>query len=180
MEELPLIISSARLLVLDVETTGWSPQVEAITEIAAVRLEGANRFVVMDTLVDPGFSIPASITSLTGISDATVRGAPRISEVLDTLLNLASSSVIVGHNVGFDLGFINMALQRNGRPALGRPWVDTAALARATVRHKVPNCRLSTLASSLALANRPSHRALADALTTADLLEHLVSLMDTS
>src|SRR5690606_25031606 len=70
--------------------------------------------------------------------------------------------------------FLSAALERDGRPRLTNPVVDTCALARRLVRDEVPNCKLDTLASRLRLDHRPSHRALDDALATADLLHALL------
>ena len=79
-----------------------------------------------------------------------------------------------GHNVRFDLSFLNAALTRHDRPTLTNPSVDTCSLARRLLRDDVPNCKLDTLASRLRLDHRPSHRALDDALATTDLLHVLI------
>ena len=111
---------------------------------------------------------------LTGITSAMVSRAPKIEHVLPTLLEFLGGGVIVGHNVGFDLGFLNAALERSGR----EPWkgqrIDTLAISRRLIRNDVPNHKLSTLARCLRLNNQPSHRALDDAKATADLLHHLL------
>jgi DNA polymerase-3 subunit epsilon len=76
--------------------------------------------------------------------------------------------------VAFDLRFLQAALAGSGRARIANRWVDTCALARRLVRDEVPNCQLATLAERLRLAHRPSHRALADALATGDLLHALL------
>ena len=103
-----------------------------------------------------------------------VSRAPRIEHVLPTLLEFVGDAVIVGHNVGFDLAFLNAALQRSGRDVWQGAKVDTLAVARRLVRDDVPNHKLSTLAKYLRLPNQPSHRALDDAKATADLLHRLL------
>src|SRR5207248_3764799 len=70
--------------------------------------------------------------------------------------------------------FLDAALVRADRPRLANAFVDTCALARRLVRDEVPDCRLGTLASRFRLAHRPTHRALDDALATADLLHALL------
>jgi DNA polymerase III subunit epsilon len=100
--------------------------------------------------------------------------APRIDNVLPTLLEFIGDAVIVGHNVSFDLGFLRAALERAGHLRLSNPSIDTVALARRLVRDEVPNCRLGTLAAHLRLDHQPSHRALDDALATGDLLHFLL------
>jgi len=160
--------------VIDLETTGGSPAACEITEVGAVKLRGGECLGTFQTLVNPGAAIPPAITVLTGITEAMVLPAPRIAEVLPSLLEFVGGSVIVGHNVRFDLSFLDAALATNGRARLANRWIDTAALARRLVFDEVPNCRLGTLADRLRLAHKPTHRALADALATGDLLHALL------
>src|SRR3546814_8938645 len=103
-----------------------------------------------------------------------VRPAPTIDHVLPSLLEFIGDAVFVGHNVRFDKGFVDAALARAHRDQLPNPTVDTCALARRLVRDEVPNCKLGTLAERLRLDHRPTHRALDDALATADLLHLLL------
>jgi DNA polymerase-3 subunit epsilon len=100
--------------------------------------------------------------------------APPIEVVLPSLLEFLGGAVLVGHNLRFDVSFLDAALLRSGRPRLSARTVDTCALARRLVRDEVPNCRLGTLADRFRLPHRPSHRALDDALATCDLLHALL------
>ena len=99
---------------------------------------------------------------------------PRVRAVLPALAEFLGGTVIVGHNIRFDVSFLNAALHREGWPRLANPVVDTVALARRLVRDEVPNCRLGTLADRFRLDHRPCHRALDDALATTDLLHLLL------
>lgn len=160
--------------ILDLETTGGDRSTDVITEIGAIKMRGGVNLGTFQTLVNPGRAIPPSITVLTGISEAMVIPAPRIEQVLPSLLEFCRDSVIVGHNVRFDVGFLNAALTRSKRPILSNTSIDTLALARRLVRDEVPDCRLGTLASRFRLDHQPSHRALDDALATSDLLHLLL------
>jgi DNA polymerase-3 subunit epsilon len=160
--------------VIDLETTGGSAETCGITEVGAVKVRGGACLGTFQTLVNPGAAIPPEITVLTGITQAMVLPAPRIETVLPSLLEFIGSAVVVGHNVRFDLGFLRAALERDERPRLTNRWIDTCALARRLIADEVPNCRLGTLASRLRLDHQPSHRALDDALATADLLHLLL------
>jgi DNA polymerase-3 subunit epsilon len=160
--------------VLDLETTGGNRHDDRITELGAVKVQGGACLGTFQTLVDPGRAIPPSITVLTGLTDALVASAPRIGAVLPSFLEFVGDAVVVGHNVGFDLAFLRAACERHDRPPLANTVVDTVALARRLVRDEVPDCRLGTLASRFRLDHRPSHRALDDALATADLLHLLL------
>jgi DNA polymerase-3 subunit epsilon len=160
--------------VIDVETTGGSPATAALTEIAAAKYQGGECVGELQSLVDPGCSVPPLISLLTGITDAMVVDAPPVSSVLPSLLEFVRGSVIVGHNIGFDLSFLDAALDDNGYGPLANTTVDTLALARRLVRPDVPNCKLRTLAAALRLEHLPSHRALDDVRATADLLHRLI------
>jgi DNA polymerase-3 subunit epsilon len=103
-----------------------------------------------------------------------VEKAPSIAAVLPSFLEFLGDSVIVGHNVQFDLGFLNAALTRGNYAKPSNKVVDTLALARRLVRDEVPNCKLSTLSRCMNLPKRAAHRALEDALTTSDLLHVLL------
>ena len=82
--------------------------------------------------------------------------------------------MVVGHNVRFDISFLQAALLRTDRPRLDNRSLDTYGLARRLVRDEVPNLKLGTLASRLRLGHTPTHRALDDALATGDLLHVLL------
>ena len=161
-------------MVVDVETTGGSPASASLTEVAAARYRGGERLGTYQTLVRPDERIPPLITALTGISDEMVSGAPRVGEMLPSFLEFVGGAVLVGHNLRFDLSFLDHALTSTGRDRLSNATVDTLALSRRLVRDMVPNCKLGTLASSLRLPHQPSHRALADVLATGDLLHALL------
>ena len=173
-DDLGTPLDGVTFCVLDLETTGASPQACAITEIGAVKVRGGVCLGTFQTLINPGVAIPPSITVLTGITEAMVFPAPPIAQVLPTLLEFIGGSVVVGHNVRFDLSFLQAALRDAQQPRLANRWTDTCAIARRLVRDEVRDCRLHTLATHFRLAHRPSHRALDDALATTDLLHALL------
>ena len=173
-DDLGTPLAEVTFCVVDLETTGGSPVHDRITEVGAVKVRGGECVGTLATLVNPGRSIPPSITVLTGITTNMVAPAPNIESVLPSLCEFIGDAVVVGHNVRFDLGFLNAALERSGRERLGNQRVDTCALARRLVRGEVPNCKLGTLAKRFRLPHQPAHRALDDALATADLLHVLV------
>jgi DNA polymerase-3 subunit epsilon len=173
-DELGIPLSDTTFCVLDLETTGTNREHDLITEIGAVKVRHGECLGTFQTLVNPGRAIPPKISVLTGLTDALVSTAPRIEGVLGPFLEFIGDAVVVGHNVGFDLAFLRAAVERTGRSPFTPTVVDTVALARRLVRDEVPDCRLGTLASRFRLDHRPSHRALDDALATADLLHFLI------
>jgi len=174
LDDLGLPLSKVTFVVLDLETTGGSPHDCAITEVGAVKLRGGECLGRFETLVNPGVPIPPLITVLTGITEAMVLPAPRINEVLPPLLEFIGDAVIVGHNIRFDLSFLDAAMIANDRARLANRHVDTLAIARRLVRDEIPNLRLSTLARHFRVPTEPNHRAFADAQATAEVLHALL------
>lgn len=160
--------------VLDLETTGGSPRDCAITEIGAVKYRGGRLLGTFQTLVDPGLPIPPFITILTGITEAMIVEAPDIAAALPAFLEFIGDAVIVGHNVRFDLSFLNAAAIEHGYPRLTNDTVDTAALSRRLIRDEVRNLRLQSLAAHFRSPVTPNHRALEDARATAHVLHGLL------
>jgi DNA polymerase-3 subunit epsilon len=173
-DDLGTALHEVTFVVIDLETTGGSANSCAITEVGAVKLKGGECLGTYQTMVDPGCAIPPEITMITGITEAMVMRAPRMEAVMPSLLEFIGDGVIVGHNIRFDIGFLNAALAQQGREPLHHRSIDTLALARRLLRDEVPNCKLGTLADRLRLSHTPSHRALDDALATGDLLHFLL------
>ena len=173
-EDLGTPLSEVTFCVVDLETTGGSPNDCAITEVGACKVRRGEVVGTFHSLVNPNCHIPAYISHLTGIDEITVAEAPMIDGVLPNLLEFAKDTVLVAHNARFDVSFINVALERGGYPRLSNDVVDTAKLARKILAGEVPNNRLETLARHLRCAHRPSHRAYPDVLATIDVLHHLI------
>ena len=173
-DELGTPLHEVTFCVLDLETTGGSPGNHAITEIGAVKVRGGERLGRFETLVNPGMAIPPLITVLTGITEAMVLPAPTIAEALPAFLEFLGDAVIVGHNVRFDISFLDAACAARGLDRLTNRRTDTLGLARRLVRDDVPNLRLSTLARHLRVPTEPVHRAMADAQATAEVFHVLL------
>jgi DNA polymerase-3 subunit epsilon len=163
-------------VVVDVETTGWSPEDARITEIGAVRMRAGQVLGEFSTLVDPAMPVPPDIEALTGISSSMVATAPAPADVLPAWLRFAQGGVLTAHNARFDLGFLTAACGSCGLPWPDFAVLDTVTLARQVlVRGEVPDCKLGTLAAYFETPAAPSHRALADARATAAVLDVLIT-----
>ncbi|HEU5107474.1 MAG TPA: DEDD exonuclease domain-containing protein [Micromonosporaceae bacterium] len=172
-DDLPL--HRTTFVVLDLETTGGSPDGGGITEVGAVKVCGGEELGVLATLVNPGEPIPPFITVLTGITQAMVIPAPPIEQVLPSLLEFLRGAVLVAHNAPYDVGFLRAACARHGYRWPNPRVLDTVALARRVlIRDEVPNRRLGTLAGYFRTPHQPTHRALDDAKATVDVLHALI------
>ncbi|MDO9122526.1 MAG: 3'-5' exonuclease, partial [Anaerolineaceae bacterium] len=155
------------MVAIDIETTGLDQNKDAITEIAAVRFSGHRVEAEWTKLVNPGRPIPPMITQLTGISNEMVRNAPPIQAVIKELADFVGDDPVVGHNVRFDLGFLqkHRILQYN-------KVVDTYELA-SIILPSNSRYNLGTLGSTLGSLIPNSHRALDDARLTHAVLHAL-------
>jgi len=154
------------LVVFDVETTSRDPRLGALVEIAAVKVLDGRIADRWSTLVDPGQPIIGH--QLHGLTDADVKGSPAPAEAARQLLAWAGDATLVGHNVGFDIGFVEAALGDGTRIAAGR-YLDTLTIARDAWPDQ-DVFKLGELAGFYGLEPKPNHRALPDAEATAELV----------
>jgi DNA polymerase-3 subunit epsilon len=176
LDELDEPLRMTTFTVVDLETTGGAAATDGITEIGAVKVRGGEVIGEFQTLVDPGQPISAFVSVLTGITDSMVSTAPPVGAVIASFLEFARGTVLVAHNAPFDIGFLRAACQSHDHSWPSFAVVDTAVLARRVLtRDEVPNCKLATLAQFFHAEVQPTHRALADARATVDVLHALIA-----
>ena len=168
----PVADFPADYVVLDVETTGLKSRHHRITEIAVVRVSTSGDELVWSTLVNPERRVPRQISRLTGIDNQMVATAPRFASVAPTIQQLIGDLLIVGHNVSFDIGFLNAELVRCGLPKLINQSLDTLALADALIPD-IRRLSLTEVARHLGVQRSEAHRAAADAEATLRVLGKL-------
>ena len=158
-------LSHARYVVFDLETTGLSTRYDRITEFGAVVFEGGQITQQIDFFVNPEIPIPEKVQKKTRITDEMVKDAPKIEDAIDRILEVFQDSIIVSHNITFDVGFINEALRRLNREPLANPAIDTLSLSRYMFPENNIH-RLGTLARNLGIMTYnedEAHRADFDA-----------------
>lgn len=162
-------------VVFDVETTGLKPYSQRIIEIAAIRFRGGREDEVFSTLVQPDRALPAQIVSLTRITDDLLADAPRFDAIAAPLLAFLGDDLIIGHNVSFDLAFLDAELRRAGHLSTLNARLDTLALAQRILSGQ-RRWNLDAVARALGLrvaGNR--HRAEADTRLTAAVFAKLLA-----
>jgi DNA polymerase III epsilon subunit family exonuclease len=166
----------AEFVVVDTETTGTDPKMADLVEIAAVRVRGRELVDRWSTLVNPGRPIVGN--QLHGLTDKDVAGAPAPAEAVRQLLAFVGDGTIVGHNIGFDIGFLQQA---HGEGFRFEPssYLDTLVLARETFPGVPESYKLADLARFLGVESVTSHRALPDAEATAQVMLWLASDLTT-
>lgn len=150
--------------VLDLETTGFSPITEKITEIGVMKVQGGKVIDKFSCFVNPEKPIPARVIEVTNITDDMVAGAETIDKVFPKLLDFIEGSVLVAHNAAFDVGFL-----KHNAKVLGYDfdftYVDTLTLAQE-IFPDFKTYKLGRIAKHLGFKVEVAHRALDDVDTT--------------
>lgn len=152
--------------VIDVETTGLDPEVDAIVEIALVSVAvdpPRVRAVAIDVMLDPGVPIPPEASAIHHITNAMCAGKQSFEDIRNTVLGYEDSGIFAAHNASFDSGFIG---------ATREPWICTMRVAKH-LWPDAPGYGNQVLRYWLNLdveTEAPPHRAGSDALVTAELL----------
>lgn len=155
--------SDIDFVVLDVETTGLSPfNGDRVIEIGAVKVHGEEIVDQFHSLIDPQRPLSYEAFLVNGISSEMLKGAPTADQVLPKFLEFLGTAALVGHNVNFDLGFLNHEIERSGLSWRQlHPVLDTKKMARWLLP-ELRSYRLQQVAYALAMEDVQDHRAIGD------------------
>lgn len=156
---------------LDIETTGLSPKKDRILEIGAVKVVKGEEKERYAAFVNPGIPIPEFITQLTGIDDKMAAEGRDIFGVMQEFREFVGDSVILGHNISFDFGFLKQNAVNCGMdfPCMA---VDTLQIARKCLPG-LPSRKLEALCSYYGILQEKKHRAYEDAQSASRLYHEL-------
>jgi DNA polymerase-3 subunit alpha (Gram-positive type) len=161
-------LKGGKYVIFDVETTGLSAIYDKVIELSAVKMENGNVIDQFEEFIDPGFPLSETTINLTSITDEMVRGSMSEKEVFTKFREFYEDAIIVGHNVTFDIGFMNTGYLRHGMEEIKNPIIDTLTLARF-LYPTLKGYRLNTLAKKFGVALEHHHRAIYDSETTGHL-----------
>ena len=156
-------------VIFDVETTGLSAIYDKVIELSATKMKDGNVLECFDEFIDPGFPLSEQTTQLTSITDEMVHGSKSEEEVFKMFKDFCDGCIIAGHNVSFDMGFMNTGYRRHGMEEITQPVIDTLPLARFLYPN-LRSYRLNTLSKKFKVALEHHHRANYDAEATGHLL----------
>ena len=159
--------------IIDVETTGGSPSLDRVVEIAIIVFDGREITDVFSTLVNPKRSIDPYVTRLTGITNDMVKNSPTFEEIHEKILEMTHENIFVAHNVKFDFGMLRQEFRRIGID-FNRKQLDTVNLSRK-VLPGFNSYSLGNICESMGIDIADRHRALGDAKATVKLLEIILS-----
>ncbi|MBR4824600.1 MAG: exonuclease [Spirochaetaceae bacterium] len=158
--------------VIDIETTGLSPQYDSIIELSALKVNDNNITDSFSELVNPGFKIDSFITELTGITNEMLKTANKIDKVLPKFIDFIGTSHLVGHNINFDINFIYDACISVLKKPLKNNFTDTMRISRRFLK-ELSHHRLSDVASFYNVSYEGAHRALNDCKITKECFTKL-------
>lgn len=165
--------------VIDCEMTGLHPRHgDRIVSIAAVRVRNSAVIATdsFDSLVNPGRSIPYESTLIHGIDDDAVRDAPRAQEAVTALRNFLGDVPLIGHQVSFDLAFLEPVVRRAHLAPLP-PTLDTMVLSALLWPQRGILHGLDAVAERLDIEVHHRHTALGDATATAEVFVRMIPLL---
>lgn len=165
----------ADIVIIDVETTGFSPEHDGITEISAIKLSEGREVGRFSALVNPERHISDEIAELTGINDEMVKDKPLISDILPELMNFIGDSIIGGHNVKFDFDFIAAKAKKIGLN-INNTLVDTVPLCRWLLP-ELQRFKLEVVADELNIEYESSESTIEYACLAAKVYFELLRLM---
>lgn len=156
-------------VILDVETTGLSAQLDKIIQISAIKYDSHGKMLeCYNTYVNPGIRIPESASRINHITNEMVSAAPCAEDIADAFLTFVGNSLLVGYNVTFDLKFLNNTF---GGVFLGREYIDVLPIARECFN--LPNYKLQTVSTSVGFESRDFHNSLVDCEAVAAVLRYV-------
>lgn len=151
--------------VLDLETTGLSPNYDSIIEIGIIKVKENKIVDKYNSLINPGFLINEYITSITGITNEMLKGKPKIIDLKKEVLNFIGNDVLVGHNISFDVSF----LQKGFNEELKNEYIDTLQFCRKLFK-ELSHHRLTDMSNYIEIS-RNEHRSMSDCLCTKELYD---------
>ena len=157
--------------VLDLETTGLSPNYDSIIEIGIIKVKENKIIDKYNSLINPGFLINEYITSITGITNEMLKGKPKIIDLKKEVLNFIGNDVLVGHNISFDVSF----LQKGFNEELKNQYSDTLQFCRTRFK-ELSHHRLTDMSNYLEIS-RNEHRSMSDCLCTKELYDFIKEKM---
>lgn len=163
--------------VIDVETTGRSPQWDHIIEVAAVKISDGRETGRFSSLIQPpsmpgGTYVDEFIAALTGITDEMLAGAPFAPDVLEEFATFVEDAPVVGHCVSFDIDFLYDSFDRYLDRPFSNDYIDTLRLARK-LHPEMSHHRLADLVRLFDVAHNDAHRAMGDVEATAECFARL-------
>jgi len=172
------LLSELSYTVFDTETTGLQPAAgDEIISIGALRIVNGRLLEQesFERLVNPGQMVRPESTAIHGITDAMLKGRPMIGEVLPHFHRFVEDTVLVGHNVAFDMKFLQMKEEQTGI-RFEQPVLDTLLLSQVLHPHQEQHS-LEAIARRFGVDIIGRHTAMGDASVTGEVFLKMLPLL---
>ena len=170
------MISETVFTSLDFETTGANPAFDRIIEVGIVKFKIGGEIERFESFVNPLIKIPMNVQQIHGIDDLMVKDAPHMKDVLPRIIKLIEGTEIVIQNPSFDLSFLSLALQREGKDVTDLEAFDTVKMARK-ILPDLKNHKLNTICDYFDIS-LDHHRALSDTVGCMKAFVGMLEIMD--
>lgn len=161
------------VIAFDLETTGLSPLIDKIIEIAAVKVTPSG-IEVFEELINPHIPIPPYTEDIHGISNEMVADKEGIEAVLPRFLEFIEELPLIAHNAKFDLGFIIFQMHQL-KMSVGKNKAYCSVQQARRCIDEAENYKLNTLAEFLKIDLLNHHRATDDAIASLRIFAHCLS-----
>ncbi|MGA0447955.1 MAG: PolC-type DNA polymerase III [Candidatus Phytoplasma pyri] len=168
-------LTSNTYVIFDLETTGLSKINDRIIEIAAIKIQNQEIIAEFQTLINPQQELTPFIESLTNISNQDLKNQPLITTILPQFLKFCENSILIAHNISFDMGFLVNQTKKYLNQDLNLLFIDTLNLARYCLDSKLHYFNLKSLAKYFKIPFENHHRAINDVLVTKTIFQHLLN-----
>lgn len=163
IESIPF--EEAEFCVFDFETTGTSSKTDKVIEIGMAKIKKGKIVDTFSTYINPGRPVPYYITNITGITSSDVQDAPYFEEVYSQINSFIGDSVLVAHNLGFDISFLRNECYSAELQMIPNDAICTLKIARK-IFPALPSKSLGNIVKYLKIRHRDVHRGLGDAIAT--------------
>lgn len=170
-----LLTSGETFVAFDTETTGLNTENCRIIEIGAVRFDQNGIIDTFNSLINPDQEIPLNITEITNINNQMVKDSPKIYQVLPKFLDFLTDSIVIGHNIQFDLRFLEAECLRNNFPVIKNTVIDTLQFSRWALP-ELKKYKQSIIADYFGVNIEAAHRAYDDARVCGNIFLHCIKV----
>ncbi len=171
------LLANITYTVIDTETTGLDPLSDEVISIGAVRIVNGRLLnnEIFNALVDPQRDVPEESIKIHGIRPEMLQGQPTIDKVLPLLYQFAENTVLVGHNVAFDMRMFQVK-EYDTSVRFTQPVLDTMFLS-AVIHPAHRSHSLEAISERLGISITGRHTALGDALAAAEILLKCIPIL---
>lgn len=163
------IIDDLHFCVIDLETTGGNLKTDKIIEIGMANVHQNKITATKSYYINPEKKIPEFIQKLTSITNEDVKDAPKIADVIEEIRDFIGDSIVVAHNITFDIPFLNAVLKKQKKKPLNNNILCTNVMTKYLIPG-IMNSNLPYLCEVFKIPHERAHHALEDAKATAKLL----------